>query len=868
MNKIAVKAISLCLSAAMLSGAFLPSAATNVKNADSIVYAEAGKQLLENSTCETTNGWGMYLAGGADAELSAKNGELDVHVNNVGTLNYGVQLNYAIIPLYKNGVYRLSYDIYSDVERYGEAMIQMNGGDYTSYVWTDVNITTEKQTITKEFEMEYDSDICSKLCFNLGNQKKDAAKNLGEHHIYVDNVHIEIVDDSKVDYSVFKTEETPILTNQVGYLTDAKKIAVLRGEGLGSTFSVVDAKTNEEVYKSQVSDPVNNISAQETNYYADFSKVTAEGTYYITCGDAKSYEFKIGKDVYNDLLEESVYMLYTQRCGTEINDEIAAHPACHDTMAVIYGTQEKIDVTGGWHDAGDYGRYVVPAAKTIADLFYAYDTDKSLFTDTTGIPESGNGVADILDEARYELEWMLKMQDKNSGGVYHKVSCYNFPSYCMPQEETDQLVVTPISTTATADFCAAMAMAYEYFNDVDAAFANKCLDAAKSAWAYLEKHQSYELVNPKDVTTGDYADFKKNDTDERFWAAAQMFRATGESKYEEAISKIGVKTGLGWSDMGTYGSFAYLTMDSSKQNADIKARIEQSIISQADDLMANVKSNPYGESLEKYFWGCNMDTANGGMILSLAEKIDQTTDSEKGYAEAAAEQLNYLLGKNPLGTCFVTGFGTVSPKTPHHRPSMKIGQAVPGMLVGGPDSALEDDTAKAFLKDAAPAKCYIDNAESYSTNEVTIYWNSPLTALIADVLSAKKADTPVEPPVTTTTATEPTTTTTTTELTTTTTATEPTTTTTVTEPTTTTTSSETTSQLPAEEFMYGDFDGDKIADINDLTMLSLYLLKDVKFDDVQLKAADVDGNGTVELADLPHFKQYLVKAVDKLGPRN
>lgn len=172
-------------------------------------------------------------------------------------------------------------------------------------------------------------------------------------------------------------------------------------------------------------------------------------------------------------------MLYLQRCGTKVEDDKFGHPSCHDSIATIYKTDQKIDVSGGWHDAGDYGRYVVAAAKAVADLMYAYEANPEIYSDNIGIPESGNGTPDILDEVRYELEWMLKMQDKSDGGVYHKVTCDTFPGYVMPEKETKPLIVMPKSTTATADFAASMAMAYEFYKDIDADFAAKCLDAAK-----------------------------------------------------------------------------------------------------------------------------------------------------------------------------------------------------------------------------------------------------------------------------------------------------------------------------------------------------------------------------------------------------
>ena len=322
---------------------------------------------------------------------------------------------------------------------------------------------------------------------------------------------------------------------------------------------------------------------------------------------------------------------------------------------------------------------------------------------------------------------MLKMQ-ASDGGVYHKVTCAAFPGYVMPEAEVAQLIVTPVSSTATADFCASMALAYEFYKDIDADFANTCMNAAKKSWDYLKAHPEFNFKNPTDITTGDYGD--KTDKDERYWAACQMFRATGDASYLDGISTA--STGLDWSTVGDYGNIALATMDT--DNA-LAASAKQALAKAASTAKSNVTASPYGSPITKYNWGSNMTIANAGITLAL-----------NGDRDEANEVLNYLLGKNPLGTCFVTGFGTVAPEHPHHRPSMAKDAAQPGMLVGGVNSSLEDSAAKAYCKGLPSAKCYIDNSESYSTNEITIYWNSPLTYLLA---LTEKAQEPVidDPPV-------------------------------------------------------------------------------------------------------------------------
>ena len=458
--------------------------------------ASAAATILSSDFSNGSSGWSTYKASGGSCSMGVENGKLALTVNSVGTLNYSVQVGYDVVPLYQNGVYRLKYDISSTEDCTVEQMIQQNGGTYQSYTWKGLDLTAETQTVDYTFTMKKETDIMSKLVFNCGYEGKDVAP----HTIYLDNVSLELIDDSKVDYTSFQPYEPSIITDQVGYQPNSKKTAVFRDVTSETTFSVVNADTKQTVYTGTLSDSINNYPAKETEWTGDFSAVTEPGSYYITCGDLdQSYTFTISDDVYDTLLTDSVKMLYLQRCGTEIEDDTFGHVACHNTKATIYGTSETIDVNGGWHDAGDYGRYVVPGAKTVADLLYAYAASPSSYGDATGIPESGNGVPDILDETRYELEY-----------------------------ETQPLIVTPISTTATADFCASMAMASEFYQNVDKDFANTCLAAAKKAWDFLEENPKLIYENPEDISTGAYED--TSDTDERYWAAMHCHSDYGKSE--------------------------------------------------------------------------------------------------------------------------------------------------------------------------------------------------------------------------------------------------------------------------------------------------------------------------------------------------
>lgn len=572
--------------------------------------------------------------------------------------------------------------------------------------------------------MKNATDIMARLQFNCGNFED----NLPEHTIYIDNVSLELVDDSKVDDSSIRNYEPPIVTNQIGYRTNSLKTAVFDGASEKRTFDVVNADTGAVVYTGELSAESNCAFSGETNRTGDFSAVTTPGSYYITCENLEqSYTFQIADDVYHSALDDSVRMLYLQRCGSVVEDDTFGHKACHNTLATIYGTNEKIDVSGGWHDAGDYSRYVVTGAKTVADLLYAYQTAPQLFQDDTNIPESGNGVPDILDEARYEIEWMLKMQD-SSGGVHHKITCAAFPGYVMPEEETDELIVTPISTTATADFCGTMALAYEFYQEIDADFAKRCLTAGEKAWDFLSENPNFIFKNPADIVSGEYGD--NSDRDERYWAAAQMWRATGDNKYRTAVESIGVQSGMDSANLGDYGNIAILTMDGIDKDSDVYRKAKNTILRSADTYAADSARNAFGFSVTQYYqggWGSNMKACNQGILMGYAYQLT----GEQKYLNAANADLNYLFGCNPLGICYLTGYGTVSPEHPHHRPSIAKKQEMPGMLVSGVHPYLEDSAAKAYCSGQPTGKCYVDNQESYSTNEITIYWNSPLTYFLA-----------------------------------------------------------------------------------------------------------------------------------------
>ncbi len=711
-----------------------------VETAEAPVQEPDEKPLFANGDFENgkVEPWALFTQGGS-AKLLVVNGELCVDIAKTGTLDYAVQLYQDVKQVEQSCKYRMQFDMYSTLPRTIEYRVQMNGGTYEAYSQQFIKLTDQKQTFIIDFTMEKPTDIAPRLAFNMGYPKdRPEGEPMESHKVFIDNVSLTLTDASnrKVDTNAAKKPDISI--NLLGYRPNDKKVAVFRtmnmfGEGLDTSFSVFTEDGNK-VFSGKVENAQRNNNSMEINAYGDFSSLTADGVYYIASDKAgKSELFTIKDSVYDEAFKDVLKMLYLQRCGTALDASHAgdfAHPVCHNTKARIYGTETFIDVTGGWHDAGDYGRYVVPGVKAAADLLLAYMHYPKAFDDAAGLPESGNSIPDVLDEVRHELEWLLKMQDASSGGVYHKVTCAAFPGFIMPQDETDELIVSPVSAAATGDFAAVLAMASGIYKPFDKDFSNTMIKAAERAWNFLESHASMPgFVNPEGIATGEYGD--SNDTDERYWAASELYKATGNKKYEDALVKIitaSIPSGLGWQTVGDYGTIAYLTMNKSLQDPSLTEKLNNHILNSIKSLTELIEKDGYKISMGSvYPWGSNMNVCNNAMLLLFAD-IVSGNNNNKEYAQ---DHLHYIFGRNPLMTSYVTGLGTVNPQNPHHRPSEALHKPMIGMLVGGPNSALQDPYAKAVLSEEAPAKCYVDHEQSFSTNEICIYWNSPLVYLMA-----------------------------------------------------------------------------------------------------------------------------------------
>ncbi len=530
--------------------------------------------------------------------------------------------------------------------------------------------------------------------------------------------------------------EHHIFIDQAGYLPAMKKKAVITVPA--DRFTVI-SDNGDTVLSGYTTYFGHDDASGDEVYIADLSALTQNGTYRICLENGElSHPFDIREDVYNDCFDAVTKAFYYLRCGCGLSEKHAgrfAHGKCHTENAVEWDdTNVSKEVCGGWHDAGDYGRYVTAGACALAHLLYAYKLFPKRFAEQSlNIPESGGILPDILAECKVELDWIMKMQ-RADGAVYHKLTTRGHAGFVMPEEDTAQLYLLPPSSMATADAAAVLALASSVYKAFDETYAVRLLDAALKSYEWLEHNPDYLFENRAECTTGGYGE--RGDRDNRFWAAAELFALTGEEKYHSALAELkndGFSLiALGYADVGGLGALAYIL--SGRGNNELYAELRQAFIEHAHYLSEISDKCGYGTSLlpEWYGWGSNMAVLKNGMIFLIADMLDGS-DRFRKYAEA---QLHYLLGVNATGYSYVSGIGSKPINYPHLRPAHADGveECIPGMVSGGANRGRNDPDAKRIIPEGTPPmKCFADDFRCYSLNEITIYWNSPAVFLLADL---------------------------------------------------------------------------------------------------------------------------------------
>lgn len=553
------------------------------------------------------------------------------------------------------------------------------------------------------------------------------------------------------DARAAESKSVQIKLDQVGYLPDSAKLALVTTQA--TRFEVKRAADNAMVFHGELSAASQDADTGDFVQIADFSKFKAPGTYYLDVpGVGKSWTFSIRPDVFSRTYYLAMRAFYGQRCGTavDLGPEFPGykHAACHlkGEFHPSSGKQGERDNIGGWHDAGDYGRYVVNSGISTGTVLWTWEIfGAKLKNIKLNIPETGNGTPDILNEVRWNLEWMLKMQD-DDGGVWHKQTSEHFPGFIMPEDDTlpSEIIGTgqpPYkSTCATADLAAVAAIAARVYSPFDAKFASQNLEAAHKAWLWTEKYPNVTFRNPPGISTGEYGD--NSCSDERLWAAAELWRTTGEKTYSDYVvkqypdfrSNLDTPAPEGWRDVAAMGLWTYALASRKGADAALVADIRRRTSQAAQAIVESTRKNPYRVSLRSkdYVWGSNGVAAAYGVELLVANVLAP----DPNFTEAALDNLHYLLGRNTFSLSWVTQVGDNPYRHPHHRPSGADQNAEPwpGLLSGGPNAGRQDNVLKNLPAGLPPAKIYADDQGSYASNEIAINWQASLVFLLAGAL--------------------------------------------------------------------------------------------------------------------------------------
>ncbi|MDN3637878.1 glycoside hydrolase family 9 protein [Simiduia curdlanivorans] len=533
-----------------------------------------------------------------------------------------------------------------------------------------------------------------------------------------------------------------LFVNQVGYKSTGDKPVWIK-QTVAQNYQLLDQDA-AVIATGSTTAPLRWAPAEQALTRLALPKLTQEGHYTLRLDDGAEADLLVANTPWAELHHAALRSYYLNRSGMEILSEFAgpyARALGHADLAVkihrsaATGARPEgsiISAGKGWYDAGDYNKYVVNSGISTYTLLLSYQHFSAFYqTLDINIPESAAALPDILAEIKWNLDWLQAMQDPSDGGVYHKLTSLGFNPMEMPARDNDERYVVQKSTAAALNFAALMAAAARVYRDFDAALAGAYEAQAIAAFGWAEQHPGVYYQQPSDVSTGEYGD--NNLDDEFFWAASELFISTGEEKYQQKMNGYnGQFSTPSWSSTATLGLYSLLASDNNRAlNAEKKLQLESALKALADSLVVTADAgNAMGvpmASAAEFVWGSNAVAMNQAMLLLNANRIAANQD----YLRVAENLLHYILGTNPTGFSFVTGFGTKTPLHIHHRISEAdaVVAPIPGMLAGGPQPQQQDNCAG--YPSHAMALSYLDDVCSYSSNEIAINWNAPLVYVLA-----------------------------------------------------------------------------------------------------------------------------------------
>lgn len=742
--------------------------ATSANSADG--DRPAGGNLIKNADFESGAAlpWNSSFTPPANGELAVKDGAACTTIHDGGANNWDAQIRHREFVIQEGHTYNIAFKIWADKPTMVRPKVGQSGPPYQEMWQQTVNVTTTPQLVRGGFVHRAPDDPAVEFAFHMGgNMLRDVQLPIT---ICIDDIYLS---DPQFEGASQGAEalKPNIRINQLGYFPNAKKIATVVNE-TPTALPFKLSRGGQVVLEGQTEPFGLDTDSGDHVHLVDFTKVKQQGEGYILqVGDDQSAPFEIANDLYAELKYDALRYFYHNRSGIEIKMPYAkgeqwTRPAGHaqSDKSVPCGAdvdcKYSLDVTGGWYDAGDHGKYVVNGGISVWTMMNQYERFKERgsiapFADgKMNIPESGNGVPDILDEARWQMEFMLKMQvpagKPKAGMVHHKMHDTAWSALGIAPHDAEKAMkrnLRPVSTAATLNLAATGAQCARIFKAFDPAFAAKCKKAAETAWVAAKQYPNIQ-ADPNDNQKGGGPYDDKDVSDEFFWAAAELYILTKNPQYKQEMQNSqywnqmtmvdgGVPTAMTWGKTDALGTISLALVPGALSGGEMKAR-QQQIVAAADKYVELIQTQGYrmpfnAGSSGKYPWGSNSFIINNMMILGYAYDFS----GQDKYLEGMVLGMDYLLGRNGMAQSYVTGYGHNPLKNPHHRfwskqYDPKFPAAPPGAVSGGPNSSLQDPYVKAAgLEGCQPQKCFMDHIEAWSVNEITINWNAPFAWVTA-----------------------------------------------------------------------------------------------------------------------------------------
>jgi endoglucanase len=670
------------------------------------------------------------------------------------------------------------------------AILQLPRDPWTEYVELSVDATPEPQVYSAKFTSTVTMDD-AQLAFQIGGSPTPWTFCVDDVSVNDDPVAaVGIVGPPSQGDANPQDTASRVRVNQLGFLPDGPKHATIVTDATTPLPFVVKNEIGADVFNGMTEPRGFDQSAGLNVHVADFSAFRDSGENFTVAADLDaSFAFDIDADLYDALRVDALSFFYPARSGIEVLEAIAGagygRPAGHlgrpggpgnqgdfavpcqsaESSAVVYGEpwtcDYTLDVTLGWYDAGDYGKYVVNGAVSAGYLMAAYERAANieditapaaegitaLGDGTLRIPERGNGISDLMDEVVWELQFLIEMMvpegEPLAGMLHHKVHGSrwgDFPE--LPHEDDTIRELHRPSTAATLDAAAALAMAARLEDPALTSFGEVALEAAERAWRAAVANPALYAPNADREGGGPYPD--DDVTDEFYWAAAELYITTRKPEYLAALRDSRWWTGTPFVHEG--GDWKFVSPFAQLQlalHADLftpadAAQIVDIVLEGADAHLETQAAQPFGLAYlpesGRYDWGSNQSVIQVALVIATAYDLT----GEARYRDGALETMDYLLGRNAINQSYITGYGRKFSQNQHSAWMAKslnpdLPRPLIGTLAGGPNSSTEDEVSAAYFAErgCAPQACYIDDIAAWSVNEMAINWQAALAQFAA-----------------------------------------------------------------------------------------------------------------------------------------